>query len=184
MNRILNILLAIGLLQYVIVWYACVQNWFVNEKEVYAISSVVVGLAYLLKHFLNKKLDRKSNLLLIITILYLVFTSLAKYKMDGLTIFPIAILITTLILLSFELYDWLRARSKKHKMNLIQLLGLISFLVYLIFKIRHYPGAAIPMIFFHISLIGISIDLLTNRRYITPTKSHGQNNHSQKARVS
>ena len=169
MNRILNILLAIGLLQYVIVWYGCVFFNDTATTEIYTIGCAVVTITYLFKHFLDKKISGKKNFLVVITILYLTFTSLAKYKMEGLTLFPIIILASGTLLLLLELYDWLIAKPKNQKMNLIQIFCLISFLAYLIFKIRHYPGAVIPMVFFHISLIGIAIDLLTNRRYITST---------------
>jgi MFS superfamily sulfate permease-like transporter len=91
--------------------------------------------------------------------------------MEGLTIFPLIILAGTMLLLIFELHDWLKGKPKNQKMNLIQFFCLISFFVMLIFKIQHYPGAVIPMIFFHFSIIGVAIDLMISKRYLTSTNT-------------
>lgn len=184
MNRILNTILGIGLLLYVIVWFGCVMHWFKYEKEIYAIVSSVVLIPFLLKYFLSSKTGGKHTLLLIIIVTYLTFTSLAKFKLQGLTVFPIIILVSTATLLLIELYDWIKGKPKSQKMNLIQLFCLISFFIMLILRILHYPGGAILMILFHLGLVGVAIDLMTNKRLITSFKSQDDKKHNRDTSVS
>jgi hypothetical protein len=170
--RILNTLLGIGILLYVIVWWGCVMNWFVYEKEFYAIASSLVVLTFLLKYFLSSKIGGKNNLLLVITVTYLTFTSLAKFKLQGITVFLIIIVFSAAVLLLIELYDWIKGKPKNQKMNLIQMFCLISFFIMMILRILHYPGAAILMILFHLGLVGVAIELIRNKRYMTSSKNH------------
>ncbi|MEX2485217.1 MAG: hypothetical protein WED10_11675 [Brumimicrobium sp.] len=165
--RIINASLGIALLLYIIVWLGCVMNWFVYEKEVYAIGSSFVVFTFLLNYLLSSNIGGKNTLLLIITVTYLTFTSLAKFKLQGLTVFPIIILVSTATLLLLELYDWIKGKPKSQKMNLIQLFCLISFFVMLIFKIQHYSGGVVSMILFHLGLIGVAIELMINKRNVT-----------------
>jgi hypothetical protein len=166
MNRMLNTLLGVAVLAYVIVWYLSVQNWLVGENEMYAITSAFVALTFSLKHFLTRKIGPKNNVLLMIIVLYLMFTVGANYNLGGLSHIPLIILTCSLLLLILEVYDWIKGKPKHQKMNLIQLVCFMSFLFWLIFKFLHQPGLVIPFMLFHVSLIGIAIDLMTNKRYL------------------
>ena len=169
--RIINTFLGIGILLYIIVWLGCVMHWFKYEKEIYAIVSSLVVITFLLKYFLSSKIGGKHTLLLVITVTYLTFTSLAKFKLQGLTVFPILILVSTATLLLIELYDWIKGKPKNQKMNLIQLFCLISFLIMLLLRILHYPGGAILMILFHLGLVGVAMELIRNKRFQTTFQS-------------
>ena len=169
--QILNTLLGIGILLYIIVWFSCIMNWFAYEKEIYASSSSFVVLTFLLKYFLSSKIGGKNTLLLVITVTYLTFTSLAKFKLQSLTLFPTIILFGTASLFLLELYDWIKRKPKDQKMNLIQLFCLISFFIMMLLRILHYPGAAILMILFHLGLIGVAIELIRNKRFVNSFKN-------------
>jgi hypothetical protein len=166
MKRMLNTLLGVAVLAHEIVWYLGVQNWLVSEKEMYAITSAFVVLTFSFKYFLTSKIGPKNNLLLMIIVLHLLFTNGASYNVEGLSHIPLIILTCSILLLILEVYDWIKGKPKHQKMNLIQLVCFISFLFWLIFRLLHHPGLIIPFMLFHVSLIGIAIDLMTNKRYL------------------
>lgn len=155
--RILNTLLGIGILLYLIVWFGCVMNWFVYEKEIYAISSSLVLTPCILKYFLSSKIGVKNTFVLAITATYLIFTSLAKFRLQGITVFPNIILLSTAVLILIEIYDWIKEKPKNQKMSQIQLFCLISFFLSLLLRILHYPGFGILLILFHLGLIVVAI---------------------------
>ncbi len=163
MNRILDILLGIGILLFVVIRISDIMHWLDYNKVFYTFGSAFVIITLSLKYFLSSKVTTKNNLVLLITVTYLTFSTLAKYDLPGLSVFPILFLAGSLFLLIIELLDWINGKPKQQKMNWSQILCLVSFLIMAIFKIKHYAGASIPMIVFLFSLIGLSIDMLKKK---------------------
>lgn len=164
MRAILRVTLGIALIQYSIVWYGYIQHWFDNRICIYTISSAIVLIVFSLRHFHQKNLNIKNNLLLVIVVVHLVFTSAAKYKLEISLLAPLIVLMATIVLLLLELKDWITRKPKSQRANAVQLTGLIAFLLFMVFKIKHYPFAVALMAISHLSLIAIALDLIFRSR--------------------
>lgn len=159
--------LAVATLLYTFTWLATVQHWIPFEKEIFIICSFLVGSIYLYRHFRSKNISQKNNLVLVTILTYLTFKSLVKFNFEGLVIFPKILLVTCSLILILEIYDRIQRQPGAPKMNGIELICFLSFFTMIVWKSLHYPGSTIASLFFHASLVGIALDLLRKRRYIT-----------------